>query len=528
MRWWVSFGLLGLVILAGIALVQPRLREAARAHLAAWRYRQYLDGAPPERRVEVLQRLGRRQHGAFRRLLETYANGAPTRPETQTAQLLLIKHHPGSWPRDAAEEYERILRRSGLETWMGSRWTWWMSAPAWDPSAADYEPPGRSADWERLLARWPRFISADDAAWHLARAYHVENRPADVIRALDRALRIGDGSAHDVIVTSLRQYTFAICPARDLDLLAHDTALGPEVRRAVDEARGWRRIAALDFTGALAIWRATPPERPVDFAMDAWTERIAILDALVPLERAWRAAPSEAERERTFVALAEATLTRVQDLASLAACPYGVAFLGAPENLVATTALPVPEEALLEGLDRVAQRGGEPARRAAFLAATIDHFRISGPCCGDDVDVLVHRSAAAEGDREMRDGAERVRSRYRRLAETDARDPATAAAAFYAALLAADPWPELRRVARVHQGPWAAEARGLAALAPTPSWRTPYRPAPEPWELVCRYTPAPPYPGAPPPHPEGDSVYQLGLFETGDGTPTISAPPPGS
>lgn len=267
------------------------------------------------RRADILYLLGRVGDPENQPILEHWAERGSRTPEGYTAQRELMFNYNTSWPYVARHEYCRLVQSDRVYNYVprrrssGFSKTWWgWGDSAWDPRNGGFRPPAASEEWEAFLAQFPDFMSADDAAWHLARAYHYEGRSTRlVVDTLDWALTLPDGDAEGLVWAGLRHYLVERTSDADLDSWSGNGSWLPQTRYAVRYARGLRYLWNLDFRRASEVWSHLPPVEP------RWREgqpesRLAFLAQLRPLETAWRDARHSSREARAFLDFAQAVL----------------------------------------------------------------------------------------------------------------------------------------------------------------------------------------------------------------------------
>lgn len=274
-------------------------------------------------RQALIQRLGAREHEVYRGLLLRWADDE-TKPEEErrTAQWALLEHYPGTWPAEAAREFDLLAQRPtffGRERRYDPYWVLTWGASAWSPESATST---SAARWERFLARYPTFVGAADAAFHLARAHHREGRPLEALRALDRARGLPDGRAGHVIDAAARHYALEQIPDEALERAAAEPGWHPETAYALEYARGLRRLRRLELEAAVEVWERMPEasrraagepdprwtHRPDEHLRERPQRRIEIVRALVPLERAYRAARGSPREATALLDLCEGVI----------------------------------------------------------------------------------------------------------------------------------------------------------------------------------------------------------------------------
>ena len=268
----------------------------------------------PERRAIRLRMIGRNGAPGAQPILERYAELGAGTVEGYTAQMVLLQRYPTSWPAQAATDYEYLVQREGIYRWMlpfasggygKSRYGWGDSA--FDPRHSGFQAPAASQEIEAFMDNYPDFMSADDAMWHLARAYQFEGRPAvEVIDTLDRAFSYPDGDAQRLIWASLRHYLVERATDAELDSWLWNTTWTPQTQYAVRYARGVRYLWDLNLQRALDMFRqlGDPPLR-LYWSAQPISDRIAIIEGLMPAYDAWRQARGSSREALLFVAFVD-------------------------------------------------------------------------------------------------------------------------------------------------------------------------------------------------------------------------------
>ena len=271
-------------------------------------------GGTPDRRAQRLRMIGRNGSQGAQPILERYAEYGANTPEGYSAQMMLLRRYPTSWPAQAAADYEYLVQRENVYSWMlpfpggGYRKaTFGWGDSAFDPRHDGFRPPAASQEIEAFVDNFPDFMSTDDAMWHLARAYHFEGRPAvEVIDTLDHAFAYPDGDATRLIWASLRHYLVERATDAELDSWLWNTTWTPQTQYAVRYARGVRYLWDLNLQRALDMFRqlGDPPlslywsARPVG-------ERIAVIESLMPAYDAWRQSRGSSREALLFVAFVD-------------------------------------------------------------------------------------------------------------------------------------------------------------------------------------------------------------------------------
>ena len=268
------------------------------------------------RRSEILRILARTGDPENQPILEQWAELGTHTPEGFVSQRELMFRYPTSWPYLAREEYQRLVQRTHLYSWVGSRpgsgyskaWHGWGDS-AWDPRHPAFDPPAASEEWEAFLDQYPDFMSADDAAWHLARAYHYEGRSTClVVDTLDWSMTLPDGDAKRLVWAGLRHYLVERASDADLHSWSGNTQWMPETLYAVRYAKGLRYLWNLDFRRTRELWSHLPTVDPT-MREDRLESRLVFIERLEPLETAWREARHTSREARAYLDFAEAILT---------------------------------------------------------------------------------------------------------------------------------------------------------------------------------------------------------------------------
>jgi hypothetical protein len=379
---------------------------SARAECAdSSQLRASLERASPGARGWMLFELGETADPCYRDILLEYAADGRPLVEQFPAQRELMFHYPESWPYEARETYVALVGHDRYREWFGYQppgpsSAWYKSAitawglGAWDPGHPWYGAVAPSAEWEAFLDDFGHFMSADDAAWQLARAYHYEGHPRRAVETLEMALHLPDGDADQLVWQGLRHYLVEEVDEADLERWMGEPEWEPPTAYAIRYARGLRHFWNLELERAAETWsalervelestihhyahwgrrfgenrerdRLLPPE-----------ERIALSLRLVPFERRWRARFDTDEEGTAFIDLAEAIL------AEASALPRGVGIFEPwilidteINHPVANVLVPPLEAYVALGLD------AESEGRARFIIAALRaDVRWGWPC----------------------------------------------------------------------------------------------------------------------------------------------------